>query len=136
MAVEALAALGTAHLFDRRGSRVLLAVPVLVAAVPLSVFASQLWPVLAGIVLWGVATGIQVPTVKAFVADLVPASRRVVPPSRESSPPYKDSVRSPGDGSPARSSPVTSRSSQPSSAGSRRSRSRSLCASRGARPGP
>ena len=76
MAVEALAALGTGHLFDRRGGRVLLIVPVLVAIVPLCVFASQLWLVLAGIVVWGVATGIQDSTVKAYVADLVPAPRR------------------------------------------------------------
>ncbi|MFI5625084.1 MFS transporter [Nocardioides sp. NPDC051685] len=76
MAVEAVAALGTGHLFDRRGSRVLLVVPVLVALVPMCVFASQLWLVLAGVVVWGVAYGIQDSTVKAYVADLVPASRR------------------------------------------------------------
>ncbi|ABL81063.1 MULTISPECIES: MFS transporter [unclassified Nocardioides] len=76
MAVEAIAALGTGHLFDRRGGRVLLAVPVLVAIVPLCVFATQLWLVLVGIVVWGVATGIQDSTVKAYVADLVPAPRR------------------------------------------------------------
>ena len=76
MAVEAVAALGTGHLFDRRGSRILLVVPVLVALVPLCVFASQLWLVLVGIVVWGVAYGIQDSTVKAYVADLVPAPRR------------------------------------------------------------
>jgi MFS family permease len=76
MAVEAVAALGTGHLFDRRGSRILLIVPVLVALVPLCVFASQLWLVLAGVVVWGVAYGIQDSTVKAYVADLVPAPRR------------------------------------------------------------
>jgi len=76
MAVEALAALGTGHLFDRRGSRVLLIVPVLAAIAPLCVLATQLWLVLAGIVVWGVATGIQDSTVKAYVADLVPAPRR------------------------------------------------------------
>ncbi|OIJ25100.1 MFS transporter [Nocardioides luteus] len=76
MAVEAVAALGTGHLFDRRGSRILLIVPVLVAVVPLCVFASQLWLVLAGVVVWGVAYGIQDSTVKAYVADLVPAPRR------------------------------------------------------------
>lgn len=76
MAVEAVAALGTGHLFDRRGSRILLVVPVLVALVPLCVFASQLWLVLVGVVVWGVAYGIQDSTVKAYVADLVPAPRR------------------------------------------------------------
>ena len=76
MAVEAVAALGTGHLFDRGGSRILLIVPVLVALVPMCVFASQLWLVLAGVVVWGVAYGIQDSTVKAYVADLVPAPRR------------------------------------------------------------
>jgi MFS family permease len=76
MAVEAFAALGTGHLFDRRGGRVLLVVPALVATVPLCVFSPRLWLVLTGVVVWGVATGIQDSTVKAFVADLVPARRR------------------------------------------------------------
>jgi MFS family permease len=76
MAVEALAALGTGHLFDRRGGRILMIVPVLVAIVPFCVFATELWLVLVGIVVWGIATGIQDSTVKAYVADLVPAPRR------------------------------------------------------------
>jgi len=76
MAVEALAALGTGPLFDHRGGRVLLIVPVLVAVVPLCVFATRLWPVLVGVVVWGIATGIQDSTVKAYVADLVPSRRR------------------------------------------------------------
>jgi MFS family permease len=76
MAVEAVAALGTGDLFDRYGGRVLLVVPLVVAMVPPLVFASALWPVLAGVALWGVATGIQDSTVKAYVADLVPARRR------------------------------------------------------------
>ncbi|MFL6108896.1 MAG: MFS transporter, partial [Marmoricola sp.] len=76
MAVEAVAALATGDLYDRYGGRVLLAVPVIVSAVPALVFAPHLTPVLGGIVLWGLATGIQDSTVKAFVADLVPSRRR------------------------------------------------------------
>jgi MFS family permease len=76
MAVEAVAALATGDLFDRYGGRVLLVVPLVVAAVPPLVFAPTLWPVLAGLVLWGAATGIQDSTVKAYVADLVPSRRR------------------------------------------------------------
>lgn len=76
MAVEAVAALGTGGLFDRWGGRVLLGVPLLVAAVPLCVFADRLWVVLAGVVVWGAAYGIQDSTVKAYVADLVPSRRR------------------------------------------------------------
>ncbi|NYI46584.1 MFS family permease [Nocardioides aromaticivorans] len=76
MGVEAIAALLTGDLFDRYGGKVLLAVPVIVAAVPVLVFAPSLTPVLGGVVLWGLATGIQDSTVKAFVADLVPSRRR------------------------------------------------------------
>ena len=76
MAVEAVAALATGDLFDRFGGRVLLVVPLVVVTVPPLVFAPTLWPVLAGVVLWGAATGIQDSTVKAYVADLVPSRRR------------------------------------------------------------
>ncbi len=76
MAVAAVAALANGAAFDRRGGRTLLVVPGLVAVVPWLVLAGDVWVVLAGIVVWGVATGIQDSTVKAYVADLVPARRR------------------------------------------------------------
>jgi MFS family permease len=76
MAVEAVAALSTGVLFDRHGGRVLLVVPMVVTVVPVLVFGSHLAAVLTGVVLWGAATGIQDSTVKAYVADLVPAGRR------------------------------------------------------------
>ncbi len=76
MAAEAVAALATGDLFDRFGGRVLLVVPLVVVTVPPLVFAPTLWPVLAGVALWGAATGIQDSTVKAYVADLVPSRRR------------------------------------------------------------
>lgn len=76
MAVAAVAALATGDLFDRWGGKVLLIVPVLVAAVPFGVFADRLWLVLVGVAGWGAATGVLESTVKAFVADLVPARRR------------------------------------------------------------
>ena len=73
MGLEALAALGTGFAYDRVGHRVLLVLPLLIAVVPPLAFAGQLWPALAGVALWGFATGIQDSTVKALVADLVPA---------------------------------------------------------------
>jgi MFS family permease len=72
MAVEALGALATGATYDRAGARVLYPLPLLVAAVPALVFADRLGPVLLGIALWALATGIQDSTVKALVADLVP----------------------------------------------------------------
>lgn len=76
MACGALAALASGDLFDRVGARVLLAVPALVAVVPLLVYADELAVVLVGIALWGAAAGVQDSTVKAYVADLVPGRRR------------------------------------------------------------
>ncbi|QIG43991.1 MFS transporter [Nocardioides anomalus] len=76
MAVEAVGALATGELFDRWGPRVLLLVPVLTAAVPLTVFSDRLGLVVVGVVLWGAATGVQDSTVKAYVAGLVASARR------------------------------------------------------------
>jgi MFS family permease len=76
MAVAAVAAIATGRLYDRVGPVVLLAVPVLAAAVPFLSLAALLPAVLVGVALWGAATGIQDSTVKALVADLVPNRRR------------------------------------------------------------
>jgi len=76
MAVDALAALAIGHLYDRYGRRVLVVLPVLVAAVPPLAFAGSLPAVMAGAVVWGVALGVQESTMRAVVAELVPAARR------------------------------------------------------------
>lgn len=76
MAVEAVAALATGWLHDRWGGRVLLVLPAMVAAVPALVFSDAWGAVLVGVLLWGAATGLQDSTVKALVAQLVPAGRR------------------------------------------------------------
>ncbi|MFD1211313.1 MFS transporter [Arthrobacter sp. GCM10027362] len=76
MLAEAAAALATGWAYDRRGAGVLLVLPGLVALVPGLAFSASLGPVLAGVLAWGIATGIQDSTVKALVADLVPSGRR------------------------------------------------------------
>ena len=76
MAVAALAALGSGWVYDRVGGRVLYALPVLVAVVPPLALSSSLALVLIGVAAWGAAVGVQDSTVKALVADLVPAPRR------------------------------------------------------------
>jgi hypothetical protein len=76
MAVAALAALASGRAYDRAGAAVLLVVPLLAATVPALSLAAALPAVLIGVGLWGAATGIQDSTVKALVADLVPAPRR------------------------------------------------------------
>jgi hypothetical protein len=76
MAAGAVAALLTGEAYDRVGARTLLALPVLVAAVPPLAFAGGFVAVTAGVLLWGAAVGLQDSTVKALVADLVRPDRR------------------------------------------------------------
>ncbi|AXG14853.1 MFS transporter [Intrasporangium calvum] len=76
MAVGAVSALLVGWVYDRAGAHVLLVVPVLVAAVPPLALTQSFGLVLAGVVVWGLALGIQDSAVKALVAELVPAGRR------------------------------------------------------------
>ena len=76
MGAAALGALGSGFLYDRLGPGVLLALPVLIAAIPVLAFSPGVALVLAGVAVWGAATGIQDSTVKALVADLVPEPRQ------------------------------------------------------------
>jgi len=76
MAVAAVAALASGWIYDRWGGRVLYALPILVALVPPLALSSRLGLVFAGVCAWGAAVGVQDSTVKALVADLVPAPRR------------------------------------------------------------
>ncbi len=76
MGAAALAALGFGRLYDRAGFRGLLALPVLAAAVPFLSFTTSIPLVLAGAVVWGAAMGAHESTLRAAVADLVPAHRR------------------------------------------------------------
>ncbi|MHB1172772.1 MAG: MFS transporter [Lacisediminihabitans sp.] len=76
MAAAALAALTSGYVYDRWGTNVLLALPVLIALIPGLALSEQLAAVLVGVLSWGTAVGIQDSTVKALVADLVPPERR------------------------------------------------------------
>ncbi|MER5429541.1 MFS transporter [Streptomyces sp. NPDC002588] len=76
MAVDALAALATGWLYDRHGTRVLIALPVLTAAVAVLAFTDTVTIAVAGSLVWGAAMGIQESTLRATVADLVPGGRR------------------------------------------------------------
>jgi MFS family permease len=76
MGASALAALGSGWLFDHNKGGALLALPFLVSAVPVLAFATSPLVAIVGALLWGAAGGVLDSTVKALVADLVPASRR------------------------------------------------------------
>jgi len=76
MAAEAFAALGSGWVFDRTRGAVLIGLPFVISAVPVLAFAGSPLMAITGAVLWGAAGGVLDSTVKALVADLVPASRR------------------------------------------------------------
>lgn len=76
MAAEAFAALGSGWVFDRTRGAVLIGLPFVISAVPVLAFAGSPLTAITGAVLWGAAGGVLDSTVKALVADLVPASRR------------------------------------------------------------
>jgi MFS family permease len=75
MVMVAVSALATGYAYDRWHARVLYLLPLLVAAAATMVFTDRLATVLAGVVVWGMAAGVQDSTVKALVADLVVRSR-------------------------------------------------------------
>ena len=75
MLAEAAAAVVVGSLYDRVGARVLYAIPVLVAVVPTLALSRSVPVVVGGVVVWGLAYGLQDSTVKALVADLVEARR-------------------------------------------------------------
>ena len=97
MGVEAVSALATGFIFDRVGGRTLLVLPALVALVPFLAFSSSFAMAVAGILVWGLATGILDSTVKALVAEVPrPVSARRTARSR----PSRGSPRSPAAPSP------------------------------------
>nr|WP_188273608.1 MFS transporter [Streptomyces sp. CBMA152] len=76
MAVDACVALATGWAYDRFDARVLVVLPLLSAAVPALAFTNTVGLAVAGSLVWGAAMGIQESTLRATVADLVPAGRR------------------------------------------------------------
>lgn len=76
MVADAVTALGIGWAYDRIGARVLVALPVLAAAVPVLAFRNALAWCVVGALVWGAAVGIQESTMRAVVADLVGPDRR------------------------------------------------------------
>lgn len=76
MGAAALAALASGYLYDRVGLRGLIVALPLTAVVPVLSFSTSAVLVWLGAIIWGAAMGIHESTMRAAVADLVPASRR------------------------------------------------------------
>ncbi len=76
MGAAALTALVFGRIYDRAGLRGLVVLPILTAVVPFLSFTHSIPLVILGAVVWGAAMGAHESTLRAAVADLVPAHRR------------------------------------------------------------
>jgi MFS family permease len=76
LAAASAAAVGFGRIYDRMGLRGLVVLPFLAAAVPLLSLSTTTVLVVAGAVVWGIGMGVHDSTMRAAVADLVPAHRR------------------------------------------------------------
>jgi MFS family permease len=76
MAAASIAAVVFGRIYDRFGLRGLVALPPLAILVPLLSFSSNTWLFVVGAAVWGAAMGIHDSTMRAAVADFVPAHRR------------------------------------------------------------
>jgi MFS family permease len=76
MAAASVAAVLFGRLYDRVGLRGLVVLPFLAALVPLLSLSSTVVLVVGGAAVWGIGMGIHDSTMRAAVADLVPAHRR------------------------------------------------------------
>ncbi|HET8755955.1 MAG TPA: MFS transporter [Solirubrobacteraceae bacterium] len=76
MGCAAVGALASGWAYDRIGLRGLVVVPALTAIVPFLAFSTTPAVVWGGAALWGISLGIHESTMRAAVADLVPAHRR------------------------------------------------------------
>jgi MFS family permease len=76
MGVDAVAALASGWVYDHVGLRGLVVLPILAALVPVLSFSTQPALIWVGAIVWGAAMGVHESTMKAAVADLVPAGRR------------------------------------------------------------
>jgi MFS family permease len=76
MGAAALTAVAFGRLYDRVGLRGLVVLPPLAAVVPFLSFSDSVAVITVGAVVWGAAMGAHESTMRAAVADLVPAHRR------------------------------------------------------------
>lgn len=76
MGAASIAAVAFGRVYDRVGLRGLLVLPFLAAAVPFLSFSDSAVLFVLGSVVWGAGMGVHDSTMRAAVADLVPAHRR------------------------------------------------------------
>ena len=75
MLVDGLSGLAMSRIYDRRGPKVLLVVPVAASAAA-AAFTSNAAPIWVGVAIWDLVNGILDSTVKAVVTQVVPSTSR------------------------------------------------------------
>ena len=76
MGVDGLTALIVGRLYDKHGWMTLLGIPLLSLPITPLVFLGGYWSAVAGVVLWGMAMGIQETIMRAAIADIIHAKKR------------------------------------------------------------
>jgi MFS family permease len=76
MGIDAVAALVVGKLYDRRGMGMLLLLPLISVATAPLVFSVHIAGAVTGVVLWGIAIGLQETIMRAAIGDMVPLKRR------------------------------------------------------------
>ncbi|MFY9800470.1 MAG: MFS transporter [Methanoregula sp.] len=76
MAADAFFALAIGRLYDQKGIRVLLVVPIVNVPVAVLVFSGGYYGALAGAILWGLSMGAQETILRAALADLTSIKKR------------------------------------------------------------
>lgn len=76
MGVDAVCAIVIGKLYDTRGMKVLLIIPIISAIIPVLVFAFNWVAVVIGIALWGVVMAIHETIMRAAIADLTSLKKR------------------------------------------------------------
>jgi predicted MFS family arabinose efflux permease len=76
MRAASIAAVGVGRIYDRIGLRGLIVLPPLAIAVPFLSFSSTTAVFVLGAIMWGAGMGVHDSTMRAAVADFVPAHRR------------------------------------------------------------
>jgi len=76
MGVDSVAALMVGKIYDKIGFKSLVIIPFLTLPIPFLVFSNQYYPVVVGIVLWGIVMAVHETIIRAAIADLIPTERR------------------------------------------------------------
>jgi len=76
MGVDAFAALAAGRIYDKKGLITLVALPLMIMAIPVLAFSSNYILALASAVLWGSVMGVQETVLRAAVADYTHISKR------------------------------------------------------------